>query len=116
MSVIEQNEPEEAPTEEQPLNNFSNDGSFFEEFRKMQEQRTKEEQAKKDKMAAEKAQLSKPLFSRLTKTKPVVMKLGGFRKALLPGAKLNKPRVKAFNEDEQKQTGTCVHTTLSITN
>ncbi len=107
---MDQSEPEEAPTEEQRLNNFSNDGSFIEQFRKMQEQTAKEEQDKKDKMATEKAQLSKPLFSRVTKTKPVVIKFGGFRKKLLPGAKLNKPRVKDLNED--KQTGMyCIHDT-----
>ncbi|XP_064390600.1 SURP and G-patch domain-containing protein 1-like [Halichondria panicea] len=100
---MDQSEPEEAPTEEQRLNNFSNDGSFIEQFRKMQEQTAKEEQDKKDKMATEKAQLSKPLFSRVTKTKPVVIKFGGFRKKLLPGAKLNKPRVKDLNEDKQTE-------------
>lgn len=88
---------EEPPAEDQG-NSFSNDGSFMEQFKKMAEQKAKEEQAKRE---AEKAKINKPLFSRVTKKKPVVMKLGGFRKKLLPGANLDKPLAKAFVVDEK---------------
>ncbi len=94
------------PSTEDEGNSFSNDGSFMEQFKKMAEHKAKEEQAKREKEAAEKqAKISKPLFSRVTKTKPVVMKLGGFRKKLLPGAKMNKPKV--FVDDENAGTASC---------
>ncbi len=96
------------PAEEDQGNIFSNDGSFMEQFKKMAEQKAKEEQAKKE---AERAKLSKPLFSRVSKKKPVVIKVGGFRKKLLPGADMDKAPVKAFVDD--KKAGVCCFCTFS---
>ena len=99
--MADQGNEDDAPVGDQPVNNFSNDGSFLEQFRKMQEQKAKEEEAKRE---AERAQVTKPLFSRVSKTRPVVMKVGGIKKGLLPGAKLkNPPGVavkKAFSDEE----------------
>lgn len=56
------------------FNTFSNDGSFMENFVKMQEEKKKEEESKQAPAPP------KPLFPSLVKKKPLVMKMRGFKK------------------------------------
>ena len=78
------------------FNTFNNDGSFFEQFKRMQEQQKQEKTAQSS--AQERKTMTTSSFmpatlssKRVTKSGAVIMKLSGVKKKGEPAVKLKKP-------------------------
>ena len=87
------------------LNTFSNDGSFFEQFKKMQElQKQKQQQSSSQTSSTSGFSETGPTVSnkRVTKSGTVLMNLSGVKKTKEPDVKLKNPgqsAQKAFRGD-----------------
>lgn len=104
---------------EQPFNVFNNDGSFMEQFRRLQEKQKEEKNAQSSsftRQATAKPTLTAATFTpaalstkRVTKSGAVIMKLSGVKKNSAPSVKLKRPpaalRGDSSSEDEEDTTG-----------
>lgn len=104
-------------TAELSFNSFNNDGSFLEQFRRLQEQQKTEKSAQspstssqaKPTMTASSFMPATLTSKRVTKSGAVVMKLSGVKKKAAPAVKLKRPpaalRGDSSSEDEGDGTG-----------
>ena len=101
---------------EPAFNSFNNDGSFLEQFRRMQEQQKQEKSVQSSTASSQaKPSMTTRSFmpatlssSRISKSGTVIMKLGGVKKTA-PAVKLKRPpaalRGDSSSEDEGPDTG-----------
>lgn len=105
-------EEESDSTAEPSFNSFNNDGSFLEQFRRLQEQQKQEksgQSSSKPTMTASSFMPATLSSKRVTKSGAVIMKLSGVKKKTAPAVKLKRPpaalRGDSDSEDEGNGTG-----------
>ena len=103
-----------ASEEESTFNSFNNDGSFLEQFRRLQEQKKQEKSGQNSSkppptMTTSGFMPATLSSKRVTKSGAVIMKLSGVKKKTAPPVKLKRPpaalRGDSDSEDEGASTG-----------